>query len=137
MNKIMLGSRGAPVPKELVDAAISGDSVTTTRGFPVRLSAEIQVEIDGFDCVTVFTGKGNAGDSSWENRDAKRFAEEWECLHRDEIAERLRSAEMLDFLPSDIEKYEWTPLAQIEIAEGSWGGLPYTVCGVLAAQRID
>ncbi len=155
-------TEGATVSKELVDAALNGESVPNVialganpasdpasdpalnefyvlcaRGINVGLSAEIDVNIEGLDCVSVLTGPGNIGDSGWTNRDAKRFAEDWECLHREEIAEKLRGAKLLDIMPSEIAKGEYTQLATVEIAEGDWDGLHYTIEGVISARRID
>lgn len=147
-------TKGATVSDTLVKSALMGETVhkaiwlgmnpTTgesyaidVRGIPVGLSAEIQVNIEGLDWVTVLTGEGNIGDSGYTNRDAKRFAEDWECVHREEIAEKLHSAKLLDILPSEIVKGEYTPLAKIEIAQGEWDGFHYVVEGVISAQRID
>ena len=147
-------TNGATVSAELVSSALNGETVhgvialgarpATTEsykldagGIPVGLSAEIQVNIEGLDYVSVLTGPGNIGDSGFTNRDAKRFAEDWECLHRKEIAEKLRNAKLLDILPSEIADGEYTQLASVEIAEGDWDGLHYTVEGVITAQRID
>ena len=147
-------TKGALVSAELVYAALNGESVHNVialgsrpegnesykldaGGISVGLSAEIRVDIDGLDYVSVLTGPGNIGDSGFTNRDAKRFAEDWECLHRKEIAEKLRNAKLLDILPSEIAKGEYTQLASIKIADGDWDGLPYIIEGVITAQRID
>jgi len=147
-------TKGATVSAELVNLALNGENVHNvialgTRpatgesykldagGIPVGLSAEIRVDIDGLDYVSVLTGPGNIGDSGFTNRDAKRFAEDWECLHREEIAEKLRDAKLLDIYPSEIAKGEYSQLAVVGITEGDWDGLHYTIEGVIIAQRID
>lgn len=147
-------TKGATVSSELASSALNGETVhgvialgarpednesykIDAGGISVGLSAEIRVDIDGLDYVSVLTGPGNIGDSGFTNRDAKRFAEDWECLHREEIAEKLRNAKLLDILPSEIAEGEYTQLASVEIAEGDWDGLPYTIEGVITAQRVD
>ena len=147
-------TKGATVSAELVSSALNGGTVHNVialgsrpednesyrldaGGISVGLSAEIRVDIEGLDYVSVLTGPGNIGDSSFTICDAKRFAEDWECLHREEIAEKLRNAKLLDILPSEIAKGEYTQLASVEIAEGDWDGLHYTIEGVITAQRID
>ena len=147
-------TKGATVSSELVNSALNGETVhgvialgarpetnesykLDAGGIPVGLSAEIQVDIDGLDYVSVLTGPGNIGDSGFTNRDAKRFAEDWECLHRKEIAEKLRNAKLLDIFPSEIADGGYTQIASIKIAEGDWDGLHYAIEGVITAQRVD